>query len=284
MPNEETGVLSREKKDAVIEIVRDVAKQEILPRFRLLSDDAISTKSGFDDLVTVADLAAEKAMTQRFQALCPEALIVGEESVAADESVLDKVDSPELVFIIDPIDGTWNFANGLSIFGVLIAVAYQGETIFGLLYDVVNDDWVEASKGEGAWFVRPGEEPHQYKIGDMPTDERLVGFFSPFLFKDPEQRLKAAHLQPKYARTIALRCCCHEYRTLLRGNVDFSVSPKSNAWDHAAGILAYQEAGGVVRMLDGQEYRPNIRKGVIVAARSVSVVEKICADIGPVVI
>lgn len=277
-------MLSRETKDAVIEIIRDVAQAEILPRFRELSDDAISTKSGFDDLVTVADLAAEKAMTQRFQNLLPNAQIVGEESVAEDESVLDILDSQELVFIIDPIDGTWNFANGLSIFGVLIAVVYQGETIFGVLYDVVNDDWVEASKGEGAWFVRPGEGPSPYRIEEQPTDNKLVGFFSPFLFKNAEQRLKAADLQPKYARTIALRCCCHEYRTLLKGNVDFSVSPKTNAWDHAAGILAYQEAGGIVRMLDGRTYKPAIREGVIVAGRSSSVVEAICKDILPIVV
>lgn len=277
-------MLSRETKDAVIEIIRDVAQAEILPRFRELSDDAISTKSGFDDLVTVADLAAEKAMTQRFQNLLPNAQIVGEESVAEDESVLDILDSQELVFIIDPIDGTWNFANGLSIFGVLIAAVYQGETIFGVLYDVVNDDWVEASKGEGAWFVRPGEAPSPYRIEEQPTDNKLVGFFSPFLFKNAEQRLKAADLQPKYARTIALRCCCHEYRTLLKGNVDFSVSPKTNAWDHAAGILAYQEAGGIVRMLDGRTYKPAIREGVIVAGRSSSVVEAICKDILPIVV
>ena len=271
-------MLTPDQKDAVIEIVRNVAKQEILPRFRDLSSESVATKSGFDDLVTVADLAAEKAMTEQFNTLMPDALVVGEESVAADASVLDKLDSDKLVFVIDPIDGTWNYANGLPTFGVLIAVAYAGETIFGMLYDVMNDDWIEASKGEGAWFVRPDGTKRRLTIRTTVADDNLVGMFSPFLFKDEELRRHAALLQPKYARTIALRCCCHEYRTMVQGNVDFSISPKPNVWDHAAGILAYQEAGGVVRMMDGSDYRPTIRHGVIIAGRNEDVVEAIRKD------
>lgn len=271
-------MLSRQQRDALIEIVRQVASTEILPRFRELSSDNIATKSGFDDLVTIADLAAESAMTKRFAALLPEALIVGEEAVAADPKVLNKIDSDELVLIIDPIDGTWNYANGLPTFGVLVAAAYQGQTIFGLLYDVVNDDWVEASVGEGAWFVRPNGQSQRLNIRTQVADDDLVGMFSPFLFKDDALRHHAALLQPKYARTIALRCCCHEYRTMVQGNVDFSVSPKPNVWDHAAGILAYQEAGGVVQMIDGSAYRPSIREGVIVAGRNPDVVARVCKD------
>ncbi|SBS35204.1 Inositol-1-monophosphatase [Marinomonas aquimarina] len=271
-------MLSPEKKLAIIETVREVAKQEILPRFRALSEDAIDTKSGFDDLVTVADLAAENAMTEHFKKMIPEALVVGEEAVAADESVLKHLDSSALVIIIDPIDGTWNYANGLATFGVLIAASFQGETIFGLLYDVVNDDWIEASKGEGAWYVKPNHVRHQLQLSEAPSDENLVGIYSPFLFKDIEQRKQAAITQAQYARVLSMRCSCHEYRTLLGNNVDFFISPKPNSWDHAAGLLAFQEAGGMVAMLDGSVYRPSVRKGMIVAARNAQVMAKIQQD------
>lgn len=271
-------MLSPENKLAIIEIVREVAKQEILPRFRKLSDDAIDTKSGFDDLVTVADLAAEKAMTERFRMMMPEALVVGEESVAGDESVLNGLDSDGLVIIVDPIDGTWNYANGVSNFGVLIAVSFQGETIFGLLYDVVNDDWIEASQGEGAWYVKPGYAPYKMILSEAPADAKLVGIYSPFLFKNLEQREQAALTQVQYARVISMRCSCHEYRTLLGNNVDFFISPKPHSWDHAAGILAFQEAGGMVAMLDGSKYRPSVRSGMIVAARNAKVLSQIQQD------
>ena len=271
-------MLSMQDKQTIIEIVRDVAKTEILPRFRSLTNDAIDTKSGFDDLVTVADVAAEKAMTARFHEALPDALIVGEEAVAEDDSVLDLLDSSDLVLIIDPIDGTWNYANGLSTFGVLIAAAYKGETIFGLLYDVVNDDWIETSRGQGTWYVKPNQAPTKIVLSQQATDPSLVGVFSPFLFKDKGHRKSAAETQTKYARVIALRCCCHEYRTMLNGNVDFFISPKPNSWDHAAGILAIQEAGGVVQMLDGRGYQPSVREGMIVVGRSNDVVQRIIKD------
>lgn len=271
-------MLSPEKKRVIIETVREVSKQEILPRFRALTDDAIDTKSGFDDLVTIADVAAEKAMTDHFRKMIPEALVVGEEAVAANQAVLDYLDSDALVIIIDPIDGTWNYANGVSNFGVLIAVSLQGETVFGVLYDVVNDDWIEASKGEGAWYVKPEQAPRKLTLSEAPADTKYVGIFSPFLFKDLDQRKHAALAQAQYARVISMRCCCHEYRTMLGNNVDFFISPKPNAWDHAAGLLAFQEAGGVVAMHDGSDYRPSLRTGMIIAARNEAILKQIQQD------
>lgn len=271
-------MLTRKQKSEMIEIVRDVAKAEILPRFRRLSDGAVSFKTSFDDLVTEADVASEKALTQRFQTLLPHAVIIGEEAVSEDESVLDQIDTDELIVIIDPIDGTWNFAHGLSTFGVLIAAIYQGETVYGLLYDPLNDDWIETSLGEGSWFVRPDQLPRRLMLSKQPVDSKLVGFFSPFLFEDSAVRERVAIQQVSYARSSNLRCCCHEYRTMVQNGVDFFISPKPKVWDHAAGILAYQESGGYVCMLDGSPYNPTIRKGVIVAGRTEAIQDRIMKD------
>tara|TARA_R110001606_G_scaffold218414_1_gene366201 strand:- start:2141 stop:2977 length:837 start_codon:yes stop_codon:yes gene_type:complete len=271
-------VLTRKQKSEMIEIVRDVAKAEILPRFRRLTDGAVSVKTSFDDLVTEADVASEKALTQRFQTLLPHAVIIGEEAVAEDESVLDQIDTDELVVIIDPIDGTWNFAHGLSTFGVLIAAIYKGETVYGLLYDPLNDDWIEASLGEGAWYARPNQLPRRLKQSHQPVDSKLVGFFSPFLFERNSVRERVAIQQVRYARSSSLRCCCHEYRTMVQNGVDFFISPKPKVWDHAAGILAYQESGGYVSMLDGSPYKPTVRKGVIIAGRTEAIKDRIIKD------
>ncbi|WP_158541169.1 inositol monophosphatase family protein [Marinomonas piezotolerans] len=271
-------MISKHQKDGVIDIVRRVAADEILPRFRALQQVDVATKSGFDDLVTEADLAAEKAMTQAFIELLPGVKVIGEEAVADRPEVLDQIDQDGLVVIIDPIDGTWNYANGLSTFGVLVAVVFKGQTIFGLQYDPVNDDWIEASVGEGCFYVRADRSPLRIRLDERVMDSRLVGMFSPFQFQDLAVRQGVAMLQAGYARVLSLRCCCHEYRTLSQGGVDFYLSPKPRVWDHAAGILCYQEAGGVVQMLDGREYRPTIREGVIVAARSVSVLNRVRDD------
>ena len=75
----------------------------------------------------------------------------------------------------------------------------------------------------------------------------------------------APHL-PKFRRTSVLRCSCHEYRILAQGHVDFCLSSILNPWDHAAGVLTTQLAGGVSKMLDDQEYNARITEGYLLSA------------------
>jgi len=274
-------LLNRQQELEIIRHVREVAAIEILPRFRCLPSSDVSSKSSYDDLVTVADLGSERELSKRFRALLPNANVLGEEAVAENPALLDSLDNAELSVIIDPIDGTWNFANGLATFGVLIAVMQHGKTIFGLLYDPVVDDWIEASLGRGCWYQKADRPPRQIRLSSDVTDPSLTGFISPFQFNG-SQREKVAIQQMQYGRSLTIRCCCHEYRSLVQGSADFYISPKPNVWDHAAGILAYQEAGGVVTMLGGDVYHPTLREGVILAARSPSVLEKIEADFGAI--
>lgn len=268
-------MISVVQRAELIQAIREVAKKEILPRFRRLSRDQVSTKSGFDDLVTEADIASERSLVEVFEKIVPNALIVGEEAVSESAAILDRVDGEGLVIIIDPIDGTWNFAHGLSTFGVLVSVVHNGETVFGVQYDPVNDDWIEATKGMGCFYMTAAGESHRIELKQQASDERLVGFLSPFQFNSAQAQLNVSALQMNYARALSLRCCCHEYRTLVQGGADFYVSPKPRVWDHAAGILCYEEAGGVVQMLDGAPYRPTVRDGVIVAGRTREIVDRI---------
>ena len=101
----------------ILETVRGTAKREIMPRFRALSETDISTKSAPDDLVTAADQAAEARITKRLKKAFPNTLIFGEEAVAANPSLRGQLADAELAIIIDPEDGTWNYARGLALFG-----------------------------------------------------------------------------------------------------------------------------------------------------------------------
>ena len=136
--------VSDAEQSALIDAVRTVARAEITPRFRALSDEDVDEKSSAEDLVTIADKRAEVALTAAVKDILPGARVVGEEAVAADKSILDDVAKPGRTVIIDPIDGTWNFANGVAVFGVILAVIEDGETVMGLLYDRVGYDWVVA--------------------------------------------------------------------------------------------------------------------------------------------
>lgn len=249
-----------------VEILRAAAAAEILPRFRRLRPDDIRAKTTPDDLVSEADLAAEGAMSEALARDFPEALIVGEEAVETDPGLLDRLPGAPLAFVIDPIDGTWNFAAGLSVFGVILAVIERGRTVVGVLYDPVMDDWIAARAGGGAWFERAGDDARRpLRIGGAGPADEAKGLVSPFNFPAVDRARLAAQLVG-FGRVDALRCSCHEYRMLAQGRVRFCLSGGTKVWDHAAGVLVTTEAGGSVRMLDGRPYAPGLRDGRILAA------------------
>src|SRR6218665_475755 len=134
----------------VAAIIRDAAERAILPRFRRLADHEIIAKAA-DDLVTVADRESEAILAERLGRLLPEAAIVGEEGVFADPAALDRA-GDALCWIIDPLDGTHNFAEGKAPFGILIALAEAGEAGAGWLYDPLTGRLCHAARGKGAWI------------------------------------------------------------------------------------------------------------------------------------
>lgn len=238
--------LTDAQADALIEAVRAAARDEIMPRFRNLDASDIDTKTGPQDLVTIADREAERAITEAARAILPGALIVGEEAAADDPSLTGKLADAETAVIIDPVDGTWNFARGLAVFGVILAVRMQGETVFGLLYDPVLDDWVMGRKGQGAWYCRPGAAPLRL-AGPKPKPKAESILLTPLdVYPAADQPAIAARF-PAYGQANSLRCSCHEYRLFAQGHVDAIVSPDAKPWDHAAGVLIAQECGHVVR-------------------------------------
>ena len=259
--------ISLEQQQRLIEIVRDAAKTEILPRFRNLSEDAIRSKSAPDDLVTDADQGAERMVTAAIRELLPEATVIGEEAVADASANLDDIAGAELALIIDPVDGTWNFARGLNQFGVILAATSFGETIFGLLYDPLADDWIVARHGEGAWFGRPDGTERQLQVSDTDRFDEMVGSTSIRLFAKAQQYQLSATF-PDFQRMMAFGCACHEYRTMAFGFVDFMLTGKLMPWDHAAGLMIHREAGGYSALLDGTPYQPTIHQGSVLAASS----------------
>lgn len=237
MPIEDTIIAG------LIEAVRTVAREEILPRFRNLSPDQIATKTGPQDLVTEADRAAERRLTEVANHLLPDALVVGEEAVEEDPAILDRFRDADLAVIIDPVDGTWNFASGLATFGVILAVVEKGQTVFGLLYDPVLDDWIMATRGGGTWFCRPGSEPR--RLTGAPVRPRAeMHAFVPLNLYPQDQRMVLAEMAQDFGRDFSLRCSCHEYRPMAFGHADFMISPMVKPWDHAAGVLVVEECGG----------------------------------------
>lgn len=260
-----TAPLTKAQQTSLINLVRRAARAEIMPRFRNLESGEVSTKSSRFDLVTEADTGAEAILARGLQQMFPHALIVGEEAASSDASLRDKIAEAELCFLLDPLDGTWNFANGLATFGVIVAVTRFGLPVLGLLYDPVMDDWIIADETTPSQFARNIGISRQVRVSRGAPLSEMSGFIHMYLMPQDIQ-VQVAETLPDFARTQVLRCSCHEYRTLARGSVDFCLSGTMTPWDHAAGVLICQRAGGHVAMLDGSAYNAAVTEGYLLAA------------------
>ncbi|MBU2980882.1 inositol monophosphatase [Lentibacter algarum] len=264
-------------------VLRETARQEILPRFRKLDAGDILTKSGAFDLVTEADTRAEKAITAALHAAYPEALVVGEEAVAADNSIRDALPDAPLAFLVDPVDGTWNFARGLATFGTILAATHFGAPTMGLIYDPIGDDLVWANTTEQAAFQNSQGSEHTVKTASAKPLDQLSGYIHLKLMP-PEKQPAIAALFPLIGQPGSLRCSAHEYRLIAQGHVDFVLSTCMTPWDHAAGVLLCQQAGGVARMLDGSAYSANLQEGPLLVASCEEVWRELHTKFAPILL
>lgn len=253
---------------ALISAVRAAARSQIIPRYRALGSDEVRAKGRPDDLVTEADLAVEKLLTEQIPSFLPGALVLGEEAAAHDPGLIARAAGHETCVIVDPVDGTWNFANGLSVFGTILAVLREGQAVWGLLYDPLMDDWIVARKGGGVEYVRPGLAPAPCQLGAATPLPARVGLMSPALFPVDQRVGLASRAAASFDRTMGLRCSCHEYRLMLQGGASWSLSSSPMPWDHAAGVLAMTELGGYAAFTrDGAPYAAHRTDGPLLVAR-----------------
>ena len=271
--------LTRAQKTSLLNLVRRAAKAEILPRVRALDPSEVSEKTSKLDLVTAADEAAEAMITRGLQMAFPSAVIVGEEAASRDPRILDALGDAELGFLIDPVDGTWNFAHGLSLFGTMVAATRFGKPVYGMIYDPLNDDVVVADEDSLTTWTGPRGRRRTLSTADAKPLSEMVGYIHMKLMPAEVQPLVAA-LYPKIGRPDALRCSAHEYRLLAEGHCDFVLSCKMTPWDHAAGVLLCQKAGGHVGFLDGREYSAAEKEGYLLCAGSEATWKTVADELG----
>lgn len=250
---------------AVADLLRQAAKAEIMPRFRRLGQGDIRIKTEATDLVTEADEAAERMIKAGLAEIAPHALFVGEESVAADPSMLTALADADLAIVVDPVDGTFNFASGLPLFGVMASVVSKGETVAGIIYDPMGDDWVIAEKGAGAFFKRPDGTSEKLAVSKPVPLEQMVGGASTG-FLEREKRAVVLGNLAKVRFVASYRCAAHEYRTFSSGHLHFLMYNRLMPWDHLAGTLIAQEAGAYAARFDGSAYLPHhVDGGLLIA-------------------
>jgi fructose-1,6-bisphosphatase/inositol monophosphatase family enzyme len=248
----------------VAAILAEAARAEIMPRFRNLSADAVRQKTDALDLVTEADEAAERRITAALHAAFPGCVVVGEEAASADPSLLDRLHGAGLAFVVDPVDGTANFAAGLPLFGVMTAAIVRGETRFGVIHDPVSDDHAIAAVGEGAW-IEGARGRRRLAVAPPAPLNQLAGNASWRFLSEPLKGRTVASL-PKLAAAWDYRCSAHEYRMTADGHGHYLLFNRLMPWDHAAGVLLHAEAGGYAARFDGSPYAPTATDGGLICA------------------
>ncbi len=229
--------------DAVDAAMREAAALEILPRFRKLDERDIWRKEA-GSFATVADLAAEKRLAEALAHIVPEAKILAEEDTETNPAALEYLASDGPVWVIDPLDGTANFAAGREGFVVIVAYLDGGAVRAGWIHDPLAGETVIAEPGSGAWCAgrRLAVAPAPAALADMK------GALRGRVMRDTDV---ARH----FGEVLNLRSCGREYMSLVAGDFHFSHYRGLKPWDHMAGEMIHREAGGFAACLDGQPYR-----------------------------
>ena len=231
-------------------VIREVAQREIAPRFQQLAPGDVSHKPSVDDptdVVTAADKAAEAELTLRLPELVPGSSVVGEEAVAADPSVLDRLRGSAPVWVVDPLDGTRNFAAGHGPFGTMVVLVERGELLASGIYMTEGDRLFLAERGLGAF----------YNGQRIPPRAPATGVLSGTLYVRYMPEEQAAPLLARVAdhhQVPGVICAAHEYTQVASAQKDYVHYYRLLPWDYAPGALVVREAGGVVRHPDGRDY------------------------------
>lgn len=241
-------------------IMREACERAILPRYQALAAAHVDAKAP-DDLVTIADRDSEELLSDHLAWLLPDAQVVGEEAAHADPAVLSRL-KDGLCWIVDPLDGTNNFAAGKPPFGVIVALADRGETLGGWILDCLTGRFCHAARGGGAWI--DGERVTARTSGEQPP---IAAISLVFLEQARREQIRE-HIAPHYRLVDIPRCAAEQYPRIALGANDVSLFERTLPWDHAAGALFLNEAGGFCARPDGSPYRvdEHERPGMIGAA------------------
>lgn len=229
-------------KDTLLQAVEAGAQE--LQRF-FNSDFKITNKDGINNPVTEADHASEKAIIGVIRSSFPDHFILSEEAGEMKQA-------SEYKWIIDPIDGTINFANAIPICCVSIGVEYRGELVMGAVYNPFMQEMFFAEKGKGATFN--GHPIHVSNKSDLAKSCLVTGF--PYTYLDSPngplqvfERFIRQGIAVRRLGSAALDLCW-----TAMGRFDGFYEHRLQPWDSAAGVLILEEAGGTITGFNGEAY------------------------------
>lgn len=232
--------------DEVEALLRETVETFVLPRYQRLARHEVDEKKA-NDFVTIADVEAERHLTPRLEALIPGTRVLGEEAAFHAPELMRALDSDDLPWLVDPVDGTRSFVEGKPGFATIVALVRGDEILAGWVYQPIGDHWVSAERGGGMRARNFGPQPAAegpscgFFLGRTPDGARA---------RDRAPAIGVQALRHPGAGAIA-------FVGMAAGDAVLAYFARGWPWDHAAGALIVREMGGRAAYLeDAAPYTP----------------------------
>lgn len=209
-------------------------------------DLGVETKSNAYDVVTRVDKECEKLIASRLAERFPDHALLGEEG-----GECGRAGSPWR-WVVDPLDGTTNYSQGLPVFTVSIALQHNGKTVVGVVYAPYLDELFTAVKGGGAYLSEHGHAPREIRIStktDLHTAVLATGFPYDKEVNEDNNLDNLSRILPRIRGLRRMGSAAYDLACVAAGLIDGFWELALHEWDVCAGELIVTEAGGVVETL-----------------------------------
>ncbi len=246
-------------------IIKRHAAEQIMCRF---NQGSYSFKLD-GSLVTEADSEMQKAMMLSLQHNWPEYAVLGEEMPETEQQM--QLDSnAKGLWVLDPLDGTSNFASGIPVFSVSVALIINNEVVLGLIYDPNRNEVFSAIKGEGAWLnKKPLISQTERKFLNQCTAQ------IDFKRLTPDMRVCLSREHP-YASQRNFGSGALDWCWLAAGRCQINIHGGQKLWDYIAGQLILSEAGGYAKTFGGDNvFKRTLETRSVMAAVNLSLFKQL---------
>lgn len=206
-------------------------------------------EKGLRDLVTEADVASQQAIREILLGRFPDHDFLGEED-ASFPSVAKTSGKSEYRWIVDPLDGTANYVHNLPAFAVTIALQKASETVLGVVFDPIANEFYHAVKGEGVFL---NGQSAQSSGCTSPEQAMVAVSFAPNVPRGSIEIARFIEALHSCQSVRRLGSAALNLAYLAAGRLDAYWATSVKIWDVAAGLLMVEEAGGTVTRIDGEK-------------------------------
>jgi myo-inositol-1(or 4)-monophosphatase len=225
-----------------LDAVRTVAADEILPRYR----SVVAERKDDGSVVTEADHAAQAALITRLTSIEPVPVIAEEMTGAEQRAAFARGGR---CWVVDPLDGTRNFSEGVPFFAVSVALFEDAHPVMGVVYDPIADEAFFAVRGAGAWLgAKPLRVPREAPALAHALAEVSLRRIESRALRGPLKR------RPPYRRRITSGSSTLSWCHLAAARIDVLLHSGQKMWDYAAGALILEEAGGAASTLEEDDF------------------------------